>query len=55
VNTRVERLIAWKEQRLSGGGFGYTWYAIAAAAGALVVTYSTLLVRMHAATEWLVR
>jgi hypothetical protein len=57
VNTRVERLIAWKEQRLSAGwySFGYAWYAIVAAAGALVVTYSTLLVRMHAATEWLVR
>jgi beta-lactamase regulating signal transducer with metallopeptidase domain len=57
VNTRVERLIAWKERREISGGcsFRYAWYAVAAAGGVLVVTYSTLLVRMHAATEWLVR
>jgi beta-lactamase regulating signal transducer with metallopeptidase domain len=57
VNTRVERLIAWKEPRQVSGGstLRYAWYAVATAGCALVVTYSTLLVRMHAATEWLVR
>src|ERR1700676_917363 len=57
VNTRVERLIAWKEPRDVSGGysFRYAWYAVVAAGCALVVTYSSLLVRMHAATEWLVR
>jgi len=57
VNTRVERLIAWKDRRLKPSGYS-VGYAVCAAAGAvavLAVTYSALLVRMHAATEWLVR
>jgi hypothetical protein len=58
VNTRVERLIAWKELRrnpASGYSVGYALCAAAGAVAALAVTYSALLVRMHAATEWLVR
>jgi len=57
VNARVERLIAWTEQR-QGPARGY-WLgyacAAAAAAGTLVVTYGQLLVQVHAASEWLVR
>ncbi len=58
VNTRVERLIAWNEPRRNPAGGYSVGYAVCAAAGALTVlalTYSALLVRMHAATEWLVR
>lgn len=57
VNARVERLLAWNDQR------GVTrqhisWYgvvAILATAAAFAVTYGQLLVRVHTATEWLVR
>jgi hypothetical protein len=58
VNTRVERLIAWKELRRNparGYSVGYALCAAAGAVATLAVTYSALLVRMHAATEWLVR
>jgi len=57
VNARVERLIGWTEAR-QGSASGYSWrYACAALAvvGTLAVTYTELLVRVHAATEWLVR
>ena len=58
VNTRVARLIAWKERRQavsSGYSSRYVLYAAAAAVVTLAVTYSALLARMHTATEWLVR
>jgi beta-lactamase regulating signal transducer with metallopeptidase domain len=58
VNARVERLIAWTERRQSaapGDSIRYSLCAAAALAGTLVVTYGTLLMRVHAATEWLVR
>ncbi len=58
VNTRVERLIAWKERRRNPTNrysIGYSLCAAAAAVAILAVTYSALLLRMHAATEWLVR
>lgn len=58
VNARVDRLIAWNERRQSpakGYSLGYSLCAIAAAVLTLAVTYSQLLVRVHAATEWLVR
>jgi beta-lactamase regulating signal transducer with metallopeptidase domain len=56
VNARVERLIAWKEQQHSSPhSFAYGLFASAAALAGFVLTYSTLLVRIHAATEWLVR
>jgi beta-lactamase regulating signal transducer with metallopeptidase domain len=58
VNARVERLLAWTEPRQSPTT-SYSWgYALCAAAAVMVtlaVTYSELLVRVHAATEWLVR
>jgi len=58
VNARVERLIAWTERRQSpanGYSLGYKICAAVAVAATLAVTYSELLVRVHAATEWLVR
>jgi Zn-dependent protease with chaperone function len=58
VNARVERLIAWKDSRqdrLNRYSFGYALCAALAAVAVLAVSYSALLVRMHAATEWLVR
>jgi beta-lactamase regulating signal transducer with metallopeptidase domain len=58
VNARVERLIAWNERRQSPAkrySLGYALCAAAAAMLTLAVTYSELLVRVHAATEWLVR
>jgi len=58
VNARVERLIAWKEPRqipASGHSLGYALCSAIAVVGGLAVMYSALLVRMHAATEWLVR
>jgi beta-lactamase regulating signal transducer with metallopeptidase domain len=58
VNARVERLIGWTEARQSAGkGYplGYAVCAAVAAVVTLVVSYGALLVRVHAATEWLVR
>lgn len=57
VNARVERLIAWTERQSSAPGysFRYSLCAAAAAVAMLAVSYSTLLVQVHAATEWLVR
>jgi len=57
VDARVKRLVAWTE-RPQTPARAYSWrYAWCAAAtlAALAVTYSDLLVRVHAATEWLVR
>ena len=58
VNARVERLIAWKDRsKVSPSPFSrpYALYSAVALAATLVVTYSQLLVHVHAATEWLVR
>jgi beta-lactamase regulating signal transducer with metallopeptidase domain len=58
VNARVERLIAWTErrQRLTPAySLRYALCAATAVVVALALTYSELLVRVHAATEWLVR
>jgi len=58
VNARVERLIAWTEPRPSPAkrySLGYRLFAVAVVVVTLVVTYTELLVRVHAATEWLVR
>ena len=58
VNARVERLIAWTEQQQSpapGYSLVYPLCTAAAVVVTLAVTYSHLLVRVHAATEWLVR
>jgi beta-lactamase regulating signal transducer with metallopeptidase domain len=58
VNARVERLIAWTERRQTPSkrySLGYTLCAAVALVATLTVTYSEVLVRVHAATEWLVR
>ncbi|MGC2328645.1 MAG: M56 family metallopeptidase, partial [Candidatus Sulfotelmatobacter sp.] len=59
MNVRVERLIAWNEERRVPSRAGRSpWWAAGAALAAVaafVVTYSALLVRVHTATEWLVR
>jgi beta-lactamase regulating signal transducer with metallopeptidase domain len=59
MNVRVERLLAWNEERRVPPQCEYSpWWtagvALAAVAG-LALTYSALLVRVHTATEWLVR
>lgn len=58
VNARVERLIAWPERQHAPGkqlSLPYALFAGIAVAATLAVSYSELLVRLHAATEWLVR
>jgi hypothetical protein len=58
LNARVERLLAWPDRQESpanGYSLGYTMCATAAVLTTLTVTYGELLVRVHAATEWLVR
>jgi beta-lactamase regulating signal transducer with metallopeptidase domain len=58
VNARVARLIAWEERRqnsIPGSSLRYAMCAAAALVAALAVSYSQMLVGMHAATEWLVR
>lgn len=58
VNARVERLIAWTERRQKPAPAYSLKYPLCAAAVVVVtlaVTYTPLLVRVHAATEWLVR
>jgi beta-lactamase regulating signal transducer with metallopeptidase domain len=57
VNARVERLIAWTERQSSAPGYSFRYSLCAAAAvvATLAVSYSSLLVQVHAATEWLVR
>jgi Zn-dependent protease with chaperone function len=58
MNARVARLIAWSdERRVSEQRFslGYAVSATIAVTAVFAVTYSQLLVRVHTATEWLVR
>jgi len=58
VNTRVERLIAWSDERLESPQRFSPWYGLGAATATVAVfavTYSQLLVHVHTATEWLVR
>jgi len=58
VNARVERLLAWNEQRLVTTQSHSAWYGLGAAMATVAVfavTYSQLLVHVHTATEWLVR
>ena len=58
MNARVERLIAWNEARLVPTQRHSPWYAIGASVVTLATfafTYSHLLLRVHSATEWLVR
>ena len=59
MNVRVERLLAWNEERRVPTRRGYSLWCAAGGGLALVaafaVTYGALLVRVHSATEWLVR
>jgi len=58
LNARVERLLAWTERQQSPANrvsLGYALCVALAAVATLAVTYGELLVRVHAATEWLVR
>ncbi len=58
VNARVQRLIAWRERTASaapGHSLKYALCVALTAAVTMAVTYSELLVRVHTATEWLVR
>jgi Zn-dependent protease with chaperone function len=58
MNARVERLIAWCEERRVPPQTRSAWYGVGAALATVAVfavTYSQLLVRVHTATEWLVR
>jgi Zn-dependent protease with chaperone function len=58
MHARVERLIDWRDERLVSSARFSLWYRLGAACAAvalLAVGYSQLLVRVHTATEWLVR
>ena len=58
MNARVERLLAWSNDRCVRAQTRSPWYGLTAALATLAVfavTYSHLLVRLHTATEWLVR
>jgi Zn-dependent protease with chaperone function len=58
VNARIERLIAWNGQQkkptLAISPL-YTVCVMVTTVAAVAVTYSQALVRVHTATEWLVR
>jgi beta-lactamase regulating signal transducer with metallopeptidase domain len=57
INTRVERLISWSEQPHSSADFDRKTILafVVSAAAVLVITYGSLLMDVHKATEWLVR
>ncbi len=58
TNARIERLITWSDERRATPLRISSWYALGAGLTTIVafgVTYSQLLVRVHTATEWLVR
>ena len=62
MNARVERLVAWSEERRvplrkhsPAQGLAYGVGATLATVAVFAVTYSHLLVHVHTATEWLVR
>jgi len=58
MNARIERLIAWSDDRLALPPRFSPWYGLGAALATVAVfavTYSQLLVQVHTATEWLVR
>ena len=58
MNARVERLIAWSDKRRAPSQNFSPLYGLGATLASVAVfalTYSQLLVRVHTATEWLVR
>jgi len=58
ANVRVERLIAWSDWRSVPPLRYSSWYALGAGVATIAtfaVTYGQLLMRVHTATEWLVR
>ena len=58
MNARVERLIAWSDEPRLPAQKSSSWHVLIAAiatVAAFAITYSQLLVRVHTATEWLVR
>jgi len=58
MNARIERLIAWRDDRLALPEKFSPWYGLGAALATVAVfavTYSQLLAQVHTATEWLVR
>ncbi len=58
MNARVERLVAWTDERRVPPQKHSPWYGVGAALATIAVfavTYSQLLVRVHTATEWLVK
>jgi hypothetical protein len=58
MNARIERLIAWSDDRLVSPPRFSPWYGLGAALATVAVfavTYSQLLAHVHTATEWLVR
>jgi beta-lactamase regulating signal transducer with metallopeptidase domain len=57
VDTRVQRLIAWQDRPEPVQMLSWKCSALAAAVatGTLFLTYSELMVRAHAATEWLMK
>lgn len=58
LSARVRRLFTWGQAQQPTTHNRTWWYALPAATAAticLIATYSSMLVRMHAVTEWLVR
>lgn len=59
MNARIERLISWKDESRLQSSLGRSgWYGLSVALLSVVmlgVTYSQVLLEVHAATEWLVR
>lgn len=58
MHARVERLVAWSDERLASPRKFSPWYGLGAGCAtvaAFAVSYGHLLERVHTATEWLVR
>jgi Zn-dependent protease with chaperone function len=58
VNARVERLAAWMERpqtSIKDHSLRYLFCAAAVGLATMAIAYGQILVRVHAATEWLVR
>ncbi len=58
MNTRVNRLVSWTDDRRIPLERPSPWYGVSAALATIslfAITYTHLLLRVHTATEWLVR